>query len=78
MRPLEAEHKGWRIRVIAGPVGRAWSALVEVWEPGAAEAAEPRRVPFNQRLPSEKLAQAAGRDAALRWVDREATRAQPE
>ena len=54
MRPLETEHKGWRIRVIAHPVGRAWSALVEVWEPEAAETAEARIVPFHQTLPSEK------------------------
>ena len=70
MRPLETEHKGWRIRIIAHPVGRAWSALVEVWEPEAAETAEARIVPFHQTLPSEKLAQAAGRTAALQWVDR--------
>lgn len=70
MRPLEIEHKGWRIRVIARPVGRGWSALVEVWAPGTAEAAEAGTVPFNQTLPSEKLAQAAGRTAALRWLDR--------
>jgi len=70
MRPLETEHKGWRIRVIAHPVGRAWSALVEVWEPGAPEGAEPRLVPFSQQMPSEKEAQVAGRKAALRWLDR--------
>ena len=60
--------------MIATPVGRTWSALVEVWEPGAAEGAEPRLVPFSQALPSEKLAQAAGRTAALRWIDREAAK----
>ena len=70
MRPLETEHKGWRIRVIAEPVGRGWTALVEAWEPGAAEGAEPRLVPFSQQLQTEKAAQAAGRNAALRWVDR--------
>jgi hypothetical protein len=70
MRPLETEHKGWKIRVIAHPVGQRWSALVEVWEPGAPEGAEARVVPFSQQLPSEKAAQTAGRLAALRWVDR--------
>jgi hypothetical protein len=70
MRPLEIEHKGWRIRVIAQPVGRGWTALVEAWEPGAAEGTEPRLVPFSQQLPTEKAAQAAGRTAALRWLDR--------
>jgi hypothetical protein len=74
MRPLETEHQGWKVRVIARPVGRAWSALVEVWPPGAADAAEARVVPFNATLPSEKLAQAAGRAAAVRWLDREAKR----
>ena len=73
MRPLEAEHQGWRIRVIAHPAGRAWSALVEVWAP-ATEGAEPRVVPFSATLPSEKLAQAAGRTAAARWIEREAKR----
>jgi hypothetical protein len=60
--------------VIARPVGRAWSALVEVWAPGSAETTEARVVPFNATLSSEKLAQAAGRAAAVRWVDREAKR----
>jgi hypothetical protein len=77
MRPLETEHQGWRIRVIAHPVGRTWSALVEVWPPGAAEDAEARMVPFNGTLGSEKLAQAAGRTAALRWLEREARQSQP-
>ena len=75
MRPLEAEHRGWRIRVIAHPVGRAWSALVEVWPPGSEDGAEPRLVPFNATAASEKLAQTAGRQAAIRWLDREAKQA---
>ena len=74
MRPLETEHQGWKIRVRAHPVGRAWSALVEVWATGSADAAEAQTVPFNATLSSEKLAQAAGRDAAIRWLDREAKR----
>lgn len=74
MRPLETAHRGWKIRVIAHPVGRAWAALVEVWAPGAAEAAEAQIVPFNATLPSEKLAQVAGRAAAIRWLDREEKR----
>jgi hypothetical protein len=32
-------------------------------------------VPFSATLATEKLAQAAGRDAAIRWLDREAKRA---
>jgi hypothetical protein len=75
MRPLETEHQGWKVRVIARPVGRAWSALVEVWAPGSADAAEARVVPFNATLSTEKLAQAAGRAAAVRWLDGEAKRA---
>jgi hypothetical protein len=71
MRPLETEHRGFRIRVIAHSVGRGWSALVEVWPPGSAETAEAQVVPFNGALASEKLAQSAGRDAAIRWVDRQ-------
>jgi hypothetical protein len=74
MRPLEAEHKGWRIRVIAHPVGRTWSALVEVWPP-AADGGDARVVPFSETLASEKLAQTAGRAAAVRWLDRETKRA---
>jgi hypothetical protein len=70
MRPLETEHKGQKIRVIARPVGRAWSALVEVWAAGAADGDEPEVVPFNATVASEKLAQAAGRAAAIRWLDR--------
>jgi hypothetical protein len=75
MRPLEAEHQGWTIRVTARPVGRAWSALVEVWPPDSPEDAVGRMVPFSATLATEKLAQAAGRDAAIRWLDREAKRA---
>ena len=74
MRPLETEHLGWKVRVIAYPVGRAWSALIEVWPPGSADTVEARVVPFNATLSSEKLAQAAGRAAAMRWLDREAKR----
>lgn len=74
MRPLETEHQGWKVRVIAYPVGRTWSALVEVSPPGSADTAEARVVPFNATLSSEKLAQAAGRAAAVRWLDREAKR----
>jgi hypothetical protein len=70
MRPLQTEYQGFKIRVSAHPVGRAWSALVEVWATGSADAAEARIVPFNATLPSEKLAQAAGRAAAIRWLDR--------
>jgi hypothetical protein len=74
MRPLEIEHHGWKVRVIAHPVGRGWSALVEVWPAASADAAEARVVPFSATLSSEKLAQAAGRDAAARWLDRAANR----
>ncbi len=76
MRPLEIEHQGWKVRVIARPVGPRWSALVEVWAPGSADGAEGRVVPFSATLNSEKEAQAAGRRAAMRFVDREAKRAQ--
>ena len=68
MRPLETEHQGWRVRVVAHPVGRVWSALVEVWPPDGGEA---QLVPFSATLGSEKMAQSAGRDAAVRWLDRQ-------
>jgi hypothetical protein len=74
MRPLETEHQGWRVRVIAHPVGRGWSALIEVWAPDATDGAEAQVVPFSGTLASEKLAQSAGRDAAIRWLDREVKR----
>jgi len=74
MRPLETEHQGFKVRVIARPVGRGWSALVEVWPEASTDDADVRVVPFNATLGSEKLAQSAGRDAALRWLDREAKR----
>ena len=74
MRPLEVEHHGYRIRVNAHPVGRSWSALVEVWPPGAAPDGEAQVIPFHGRLTSEKLAQAAGRAAAILWLDRQAKR----
>jgi len=78
MRPLATEHRGYKIRVIARPVGRGWSALVEVSPPGSPDDAEPQMVPFNATLSSEKLAQGAGRDAAVRWIDRALESAQPK
>jgi len=45
-----------------------------VWPPESADTAEARVVPFSGTLSSEKLAQAAGRAAAVRWLDREAKR----
>jgi len=74
MRPLQMTHQGWEIRVSAHRVGRAWSALVEASPPGQPWT-DAQVVPFNATLPSEKLAQLAGRAAAIRWVDREAKRA---
>ena len=74
MRPLVAEHQGWRVRVIAHAVGRGWSALVEVWPPGSAGDAEPQVVPLHGAFAAEKLAQTAGRAAAVRFIDREAKR----
>jgi hypothetical protein len=74
MRPLETEHQGWKIRVIAHPVGRGWSALVEVWSTASPDAAEALIVPFNATLSSEKLAQATGRATAIAWLEREAKR----
>jgi len=71
MRPLETEHQGFKIRIIARPVGQGWSALVEVWPDGSTDAADVRMVPFSATLSSEKQAQSAGRDAAVRWLDRE-------
>ncbi len=35
-------------------------------------------MPFNATLSSEKLAQAAGLAAAIRWLDRDATRSETE
>jgi hypothetical protein len=75
MRPLETEHQGFKVRVIARPVGRGWSALVEVWPETSTDDADVRVVPFNATLASEKLAQNAGRDAALRWLDHESKKA---
>jgi hypothetical protein len=75
MRALETEHRGWRIRVRAHPAGRGWSALVEVWPPDAPAGAEGTVVPFSAMLGSEKLAKIGGRDAAARFIEREAARA---
>lgn len=74
MKPLSSEHQGWKIRVVAHPVGRVWSALIEVWPPGSVGAGEARIVPFSATLASEKQAQVAGRTAAVRWIEREANR----
>jgi hypothetical protein len=71
MRPLETEYKHWRILVTTRPTGRAWSALVEVWAPGEAEKKEGQLVPYNATSQNEKAAQEAGRQAAVRFIDRQ-------
>jgi hypothetical protein len=72
MRPLETEYKDWRIVVTTRPVGRGWSALVEVWAPGQDPDKEGQLVPFNQISQNEKAGQEAGRLAAVRFIDRQA------
>jgi hypothetical protein len=69
MRPLETEYKGWTIRVITRSTGRAWSALVEVWEPGRAGDKNAELVPYHATSQNEKAAQEAGRLAAVRFID---------
>jgi hypothetical protein len=70
MRPLDTEYKEWRIRVTTRPTGRAWSALVEVWAPGQDEK-EGQVVPYNGTSQNEKAAQEIGRQAAIRFIDRQ-------
>lgn len=71
MRPLETEYKDWRILVTTRPTGRAWSALVEVWAPDQDQKKEGQLVPYNTTSQSEKAAQEAGRQAAVRFIDRQ-------
>jgi hypothetical protein len=61
----------WRIRVTTRPTGRLWSALVEVWAPGQDEKKEGQLVPYNGTSQSEKAAQETGRQAAIRFIDRQ-------
>jgi hypothetical protein len=72
MRPLETDYKDWRILVTTRPTGRGWSALVEVWAPGQDQKKEGQLVPYNATAQSEKAAQEAGRQAAVRFIDRQA------
>ncbi len=73
MRPLETEHQGWRIRITSRPVGRRWSALVEAWPPGKPDDADAAQVvPFSATADSERSALEIGRQAAARWIDRQA------
>jgi hypothetical protein len=74
MRPLETEYKDWRIVVTTRSTGRAWSALVEVWQPGADQKKEGQLVPYNATSQSERAAQEAGRQAAVRFIDRQPAR----
>ena len=71
MRPLDTEYKEWRIRVTTRPTGRLWSALVEVWAPGEPEKKEGQLVPYNGTSQNEKAAQESGRQAAIRFIDRQ-------
>jgi hypothetical protein len=72
MRPLETEYKDWRIVVTTRPTGRGWSALVEVWAPGQDQKKEGQLVPYNATSQGEKAAQEVGRQAAVRFIDRQA------
>ena len=74
MKPLETEYKDWTIRVITRSTGRAWSALVEVWAPGKSGDKAAQLVPYNTTSQNEKAAQEAGRQAAVRFIDRAATK----
>jgi hypothetical protein len=74
MRPLETEYKDWRILVTTRPTGRAWSAMVEVWAPGQDPKKEGQLVPYNSTSQNEKAAQEAGRQAAVRFIDRPAAK----
>jgi hypothetical protein len=74
MRPLETEYKDWRIQVTTRSTGRGWSALVEVWAPGQDQKKEGQLVPYNATSQSEKAAQEAGRQAAVRFIDRQPAR----
>jgi hypothetical protein len=71
MRPLDTEYKEWKIRVTTRPTGRAWSALVEVWAPGETDKKEGQLVPYNGTAQNEKAAQEIGRQAAIRFIDRQ-------
>jgi len=74
MRPLETEYKDWRIVVTTRPTGRGWSALVEVWAPGEDGKKEGQLVPYSALSQSEKGAQESGRQAAVRFIDRQPAR----
>ena len=71
MRPLDTDYKAWRSRVTTRPTGRAWSALVEVWAPGQDDKKEGQLVPYNGTSQNEKAAQEIGRQAAVRFIDRQ-------
>jgi hypothetical protein len=75
VRPLETEYRDWQIRVITRSTGRAWSALVEVWAPGKSGDKEAQLVPYNATSQSEKAAQEAGRQAAVRFIDQKTEKA---
>jgi hypothetical protein len=71
MRPLETEYQDWRIVVTTRPTGRVFAALVEVWAPGQDQKKEGQLVPYNATSQGEKAAQEAGRQAAVRFIDRQ-------
>jgi hypothetical protein len=77
MRPLETEHEGWRIRITSRAVGRRWSALVETWPPDKPTDVETAQVvPFNLTADSERSALETGRQAAVKFIDRQVRPAQ--
>lgn len=72
MKPLETEHRGWKVKVSAHPVGQRWAALIEAWPPGASvdkDAAQ--AVPFNGLANSEREVQAIARTFVVKWIDRQ-------
>jgi hypothetical protein len=71
MKPLEAEHRGWKIKVSAHPAGQRWAALVEAWAPGQSDKDGPQVVPFHGLANSEREVQAIARTFVVKWIDRQ-------
>jgi hypothetical protein len=48
--------------------------MVEVWAPGQSDEKEGQLVPYNGTAQNEKAAQEIGRQAAVRFIDRQPTK----
>jgi len=72
---VEREHRGWKIRTTARPVDGAWSAMIEVWQPGQRPHTHSAVIlPFTDSFDTAQSAEEVAVSAAERWINHQERR----